>query len=597
MVDNTKNAAVAARRKEIGLYVLLIILAFGFVTDNSKMLRPYLNAIIATSEDQQENPVIADITADDRDDDKDDDNNDGDRRPWLIMHVGPPKTATTTIQEGLASIAKNLAKDDNFYYMGSKIQSSKMKIIQVGDDDNNDNITMFRVWDMVVGGGTKHFSKALREHNQRGHNVILSAEHYATTVGTTFGNKNWGKLYDNTFLRQWRLKRKRKRNSSNNNSTGSTFANNGDDEPLFRFRVKIVVAYRHFFQWLPSFYYQNHLMLSAKYPPPEDSKYIPGIVEYIDQYLTGLVQYDPNNNRTNIYTTDDFNGYNKNSKKKVHGSLWAYLKFSSRPELYDRIDIFDLHQQQHHQQQQQSVNNNNNNTIKQQNLFPDFVCQSLPSASNTCRHLNERNKNPQKRSSHTTKFTSIQDKLRINQRARLIPELNSAALLYDLKGQKGVYKRIDDWFHTKNNHRRQAAESSASVDNDNDNDNDKQQNYSLKKCLSSESMLKLKVASWNFLLQLVLLARVHSSSRQKRGRAQYFSSLFQSSTPTNHLLLSHQYHVENDNNDNDESWIIPTKAAHDESFDEYISTGKFCELDIEKMFEDEEFVRFVFKNQ
>ena len=45
---------------------------------------------------------------------------DGDTRPWMIIHIGPEKTATTTIQAGLAKYAKMLAKDDDFYFLGHK---------------------------------------------------------------------------------------------------------------------------------------------------------------------------------------------------------------------------------------------------------------------------------------------------------------------------------------------------------------------------------------------------------------------------------------------------------------------------------------------
>jgi len=48
----------------------------------------------------------------------DGDGGDDDTRPWMIIHVGPPKTATTTIQAGLAKYAKMLAKDDDFYFLG-----------------------------------------------------------------------------------------------------------------------------------------------------------------------------------------------------------------------------------------------------------------------------------------------------------------------------------------------------------------------------------------------------------------------------------------------------------------------------------------------
>ena len=76
----------------------------------------------------------------------------------------------------------------------------------------------------------------------------------------------------------------------------------------------------------------------------------------------------------------------------------------------------------------------------------------------------------------------------------------------------------------------------------------------------------------------------------------------------NNLILSSEFQQqqqpqqpqnENSDNDNDEgghyySWMIPVKAAHDASFDEYVSSGAYCELDLDALFDDKEFVRFVF---
>eukprot|EP00536_Pseudo-nitzschia_multiseries_P008583 jgi/Psemu1/305814/fgenesh1_kg.220_\ len=39
-------------------------------------------------------------------------------RPYFILHIGPPKTATTFIQCGLQKLSKELADDDSYYFVG-----------------------------------------------------------------------------------------------------------------------------------------------------------------------------------------------------------------------------------------------------------------------------------------------------------------------------------------------------------------------------------------------------------------------------------------------------------------------------------------------
>ena len=40
------------------------------------------------------------------------------QKPWLIVHIGPPKTGSTTIQCGLQKLSKLLADQDKYYFLG-----------------------------------------------------------------------------------------------------------------------------------------------------------------------------------------------------------------------------------------------------------------------------------------------------------------------------------------------------------------------------------------------------------------------------------------------------------------------------------------------
>ena len=332
-----------------------------------------------------------------------------------------------------------------------------------------------------------------------------------------------------------------------------------EEELLFKFRVKIVVGYRHFFDWLPSRYFQSY-----KRKPQFGGKErkIPGMVDYTEEYLDKLVQYDPEDNSTNIFTTSSFGN--------SHGTVWSYLKWSSWPGLYESVDIFDLHRQP---KSSYDIDDN-----AKQDLFADFVCQALPFAFNTCHHLRNETKVIHERSGlNANEILSTIDKNRIVAGALKLPELNRTVFF-----EGNLHKRMEDWL-------REAGVKA--------NDPKSIGFKKYKRCLNPEYTLRLKKASWNFLLQMVLLQREHTKSRKDKNKA-YYASLFQSSTPTNHLLLSSQFSTEDDEDedeDEDDSWVVPTKAAHDSGFDERVSKLTFCEVNVEKLLESKSFVQSVFR--
>ena len=57
-------------------------------------------------------------------------------RPYFILHVGPPKTATTTIQCGLNFYNELLAKEDNYYYLGQHCATSREKNRTMANGEN-----------------------------------------------------------------------------------------------------------------------------------------------------------------------------------------------------------------------------------------------------------------------------------------------------------------------------------------------------------------------------------------------------------------------------------------------------------------------------
>lgn len=143
-------------------------------------------------------------------------------RPYLIFHIGPPKTGTTTIQCGLRKHEEELATYDNYYYLGVECYGRAIR-------KTKRYMSTAVLFDLHTTGEeditkTEHFGpfwRHMEEHRQRGHNVIISIEGMARRIYPT-----------DTVVKH--MKR--------------AF---GD------WNLHVVITYRHYFQWLLSFYYQS----------------------------------------------------------------------------------------------------------------------------------------------------------------------------------------------------------------------------------------------------------------------------------------------------------------------------------------------------
>ncbi|VEU40674.1 unnamed protein product [Pseudo-nitzschia multistriata] len=577
-------------------------------------------------------------------------NKEEDTRPWLIVHVGPPKTATTTIQDGFIrhAIMGRLAVEDNIYYLGMRFGERKDFLV---GPNNATAVRTFTMTDIIKNQYA--FTEKLREHQKAGHNVVLSSEHYTSKLNV---ENHWEEMFSGTFLsslyrhtkfsdgnksgakrrkkkkakkqdktkelsKQDRKRRRLTEESRNGTAPTKSYHHVHPDypyhytdmvsdkpfdyssegiEPSFGFRVRIVVAYRHFFSWVPSLHYQRYLLAPKQYKNDKDMemKHIPSLIEYILDYL------DNAENNGNGKEIDIPNKEVESSAKVVtsgrkpdpetyhglSGSYFAYLKWTSRPELYDRVDIFDMHQQPAFRTAAGTGNGN---------LFTDFVCQTLPEATHTCEYLIEdaadtnSTHNIVKRTRQGTKnLMTNQDKHRILEAARRrIPERVDPKQKIKRSVQNNIYRRIEDYFYQDNG-----------IINNDRNDNDLLTNNALGPltkevpmvCLDEPNLAKLKKISLDYLREMSSLVKMHSLRRRKQAGKQTSSrrkkgDLFPSVDDRDALLLSRDYHE--DDPDPDFSQV---QAAHDAEFDKYVAKKKFCNLDLDKLLADGSFFDFVF---
>lgn len=176
------------------------------------------------------------------------------RIPRCFLHIGPHKTATTSIQCALYRYQTELYNHDSTVFLGkvdSKFcnspgeikQDERIKKLDKCVDDPNCWGNVTRDWD---------------RHKQDGYNMVLSKE----------GLSDWALL---------------DRDGVHIHGFWSAMA-----QALRGFEVTVLLTYRSFFDWLPSAFYQHayHMRLQARQPWPKMTDTPP---ETFEQHLMGVL--------------------------------------------------------------------------------------------------------------------------------------------------------------------------------------------------------------------------------------------------------------------------------------------------------------------
>jgi hypothetical protein len=211
-------------------------------------------------------------------------------------------------------VSHRLAVEDNYYYLGRSCPAAP-EIMDNGEE-------AIRPLQFIQSMGRNKqsnvtFLAELRQrflyHQQLGHHVILSTEHIASKRKLQIANPQvWKEL-------------------------------------LQGFQVKVIVGYRHFFEWYPSLYYQYHLgNIYRKLWPHEGGNFIPSLVEYIEEGVAAAA------------------AASRRKSSNTHMSVGTYLKWS---QYFDDVEILDLH--------------------RPGDVFVHFVCHCLPTATSTCQHVRQ----------------------------------------------------------------------------------------------------------------------------------------------------------------------------------------------------------------
>jgi hypothetical protein len=241
--------------------------------------------------------------------------------PIFLLHIGPPKTATTTIQCGLHHLSKSLAEEDSYFYVGKSCP-------QYGSTmENNETSVAGHHLLMGLNGGNPQtrgyiaLKERMDHHLAQHHNMIYSNEGFAHHLEDK--NVTWQCMQ--SLFDGW--------------------------------HVRIVIGYRHYFEWIRSLYYQQYLN-PKKYKlnwPGQKNKGLehPSFLWYLDYHLhrfeTGNLSKDGGHHAPAF-------GH--------HLSLSTYKKFVP---YFDDIQFFNLY--------------------GEGDLVTNFVCEMLPDVQHTCQSL------------------------------------------------------------------------------------------------------------------------------------------------------------------------------------------------------------------
>ena len=218
-------------------------------------------------------------------------------KPLFLFHVGIPKSGTTTLQCGLVDLAKQLAVKSKLFYLGKPCEPGQAGVDRLHRQNNETAIRgHYLQYELDSDSGTGYVSKSLKErlifHGSReGHTTLLSVEAIAAFM-VDARPQVWERL---TKL-------------------------------LDQVHTRIIIGYRHYFEWLPSFYFQKYYRQANQHW----SKRRPSLLQYI---LTNMKEYERLSKKFNTSF----------AAGKAHPTLAAARTFSYHS--FDDIQILDFHQQ------------------------------------------------------------------------------------------------------------------------------------------------------------------------------------------------------------------------------------------------------------
>lgn len=293
----------------------------------------------------------------------------------LILHVGPPKTGTTTLQNSLYQIKEKLLNMDNYYYLARSEDAKSMEnkwmywvsneighefrtyLRDIGESEGDflvkDDFEVYlnkgqaidydKKWRQMSYIDTKKRHK--KKENRKGdfkekvkdllaENKYKSLDHYHDL----FSNLN--KLREDhqsviISAEQFCFNNKL---LPDNARLWNLFA-----PPLLEnWEVIVVVTYRRYYEWITSFYYQENLQ-----------RFFPNRKETMESFIMNILEQSRSLKKDGKWL-------------HVHPTFHAYTKYKNH---FDHVKIINLHD------------------VKQGDIATNFICNAVPNADHTCSYM------------------------------------------------------------------------------------------------------------------------------------------------------------------------------------------------------------------
>ena len=431
--DGSINKHVASYKRRIEMYNdYLLDKAATSQQEGDVMLVPDVEKILNEAETQTK---IIERTRN-NDHGKNNDNDNDNDASWLVIHIGPPKTATTTIQCGLEQYSLRLAIQDKYHFLGGGCGIPNQEYVM----PNSEQTVLRRLIISELGsrkdkggggiGGTGHdgdpkshdhlikMIQRMAYLRQKQRSVILSGELFGSQLSS---RKDVMESFRDMLVvnpSSMRSTQPKYRPSNNSTRRRRTMMIPPTQTAGFQSEhVRIVLAYRHFVDWLPSYYYQNELIIDSHmdtqwllhnpltgYVVPQTKqigKRVQPFLQYADRYLTkweriseDYIQWmttlqqsqSQKNDTININNNDDRRRRLKRNQQStmvqmlpkhrfsIHPSWWLYTMWSQYFPLKNQVQVYDMHS---------PMNMNRPND----DMLTDFICHMIPTATQTCKQL------------------------------------------------------------------------------------------------------------------------------------------------------------------------------------------------------------------
>ena len=292
------------------------------------------------------------------------------KKRTLILHVGPPKTGTTTVQSALKKVANHLWDHDSYFYYHKVVERKKKRTAAQAASLRMHNQIRERASQISQSAPQNDATQSPFKHFEF---IFTELEEQLET------NKVNG-YWENEVamvLDKMRINEKKDVIISAEEFCFDRFPDTDFTwnlvlPALQKWNVQVVLSYRRYYEWMPSWYfrwYSNYFYLTS----PQKAKPFDEMYVSFRQYFTE--------------TMEEARKLKEEGRwMDAHPTLHARRKFGKH---FDDIHVFNMH----------DISDEDGTSLEK-----SFICQMIPKADSTCAYMDKIDVKPQNPSVNTDLF-------------------------------------------------------------------------------------------------------------------------------------------------------------------------------------------------